>query len=42
MGDYIEGLGKTCFTEKSGINSVIIESTENADEVAQNIAFSAS
>ncbi len=42
MGDYIEGLGKTCFTEKSGINSVIIESCENADEVALNIAFSAS
>ncbi|NQW43171.1 MAG: aldehyde dehydrogenase family protein [Bacteroidetes bacterium] len=42
MGDYIEGLGKTCFTEKSGINSVIIESCNNADEVAQNIAFSVS
>lgn len=42
MGDYVEGLNKICFTEKSGINSVIIESVKNIDPVAQNIAFSAS
>ncbi len=42
MGDYIESLNKTCFTEKSGINSVILESVNNIDPVAQNIAFSAS
>ncbi len=41
MGDYIEGLHKTTFTEKSGINSVILESVKNIDSVAQNIAFSA-
>ncbi|MES2618440.1 MAG: aldehyde dehydrogenase family protein [Bacteroidota bacterium] len=42
MGDYVEGLNKICFTEKSGINSVILESVKNIDAVAQNIAFSAS
>jgi phenylacetic acid degradation protein paaN len=42
MGDYIESLNKTCFTEKSGINSVILESVKAIDPVAQNIAFSAS
>lgn len=41
MGDYIESLNKTCFTEKSGINSVILESVKDIDPVAQNIAFSA-
>ncbi len=42
MGDYVEGLNKTTFTEKSGINSVIIESVKSIEPVAQNIAFSAS
>lgn len=42
FGNYIESLGKTCFTEKAGINSVILDSTVNLDAVAQNIAFSVS
>lgn len=42
FGDYVESLGKTCFTEKAGINSVIIDSVNNIDAVAQNIAFSIS
>ncbi len=41
FGDYIEGLGKTTFTEKAGVNSVIIDSTADFKAVAQNIAFSA-
>jgi phenylacetic acid degradation protein paaN len=42
FGNYVESLGKTCFTEKAGINSVILDSCENLDSVAQNIAFSIS
>lgn len=42
FGNYIESLGKTCFTEKAGINSVILDSCKNIDAVAQNIAFSVS
>ncbi len=42
MGDYIESLHKTSFTEKSGINSVMLESVKLIDPVAQNIAFSVS
>lgn len=42
FGDYIESLGKVCFTEKAGINSVILDSCANLDAVAQNIAFSVS
>lgn len=42
FGDYVESLGKTCFTEKAGINSVILDSCQNLDAVAQNIAFSIS
>ena len=42
FGDYVESLGKTCFTEKAGINSVILDSCTNLDAVAQNIAFSVS
>ena len=42
FGDYVEGLDKTVFTEKSGINSVIIDSVKNIKAVAQNIAFSIS
>jgi phenylacetic acid degradation protein paaN len=41
-GDFVESLGKTCFTEKAGINSVILDSCVNLDAVAQNIAFSIS
>ena len=40
FGDYVGGLNKTVFTEKSGINSVIIDSVDDIKSVAQNIAFS--
>jgi phenylacetic acid degradation protein paaN len=40
FGDYLEGLqGKTVFTEKTGVNSVILDSTEDIDKVAANLAF---
>lgn len=42
FGDYVETLNKTVFTEKSGINSVIIDSVNDIKTVAQNIAFSVS
>ncbi len=43
FGTYLESLsGKTVFTEKSGVNCVIIDSVEDADAVSQNISFSAS
>ena len=41
FGTYLEGLeGKSVFTEKTGVNSVIIDSAVNVDKVAQNLAFS--
>ena len=41
FGGYLEGLpGKTVFTEKSGINSVILDGVEDVDKVAANLAFS--
>ena len=41
FGTYLEHLpGKSVFTEKTGVNSVILESVENIDKVAQNLAFS--
>jgi phenylacetic acid degradation protein paaN len=41
FGSYLETLpGKTTFTEKTGVNSVIIDSAEDADKVAANLAFS--
>jgi phenylacetic acid degradation protein paaN len=41
FGNYLETLpGKTVFTEKTGVNSVIIDSVQDADKVAANIAFS--
>jgi len=40
FGDYIETLNKTVFTEKAGVNSVIIDSVNDIKAVAQNIAFS--
>ena len=41
FGNYLEGLkGKTVFTEKTGVNSVILHSAENIDKVAANLAFS--
>ncbi|MCK7557969.1 phenylacetic acid degradation protein PaaN [Chitinophaga sedimenti] len=43
FGNYIEQLPcKTVFTEKAGVNSVIIDSADNMDAVAQNLAFSVS
>ena len=41
FGDYLESLdGKTVFTEKTGVNSVILHSAKNIDKVAANLAFS--
>ncbi len=41
FGNYIEGLpGKITFTEKSGVNSVVIDSVADLGAVAQNLAFS--
>ncbi|PTB96954.1 phenylacetic acid degradation protein PaaN [Marivirga lumbricoides] len=41
FGSYLEGLkGKTVFTEKTGVNSIILDSVEDVDKVAQNLAFS--
>jgi phenylacetic acid degradation protein paaN len=41
FGAYLEGLsGKTVFTEKTGVNSVILDSVEDIDKVAANVAFS--
>ncbi len=33
---------KVCFTEKAGVNCVIVESTDNLDAVLDNLAFSVS
>ena len=41
FGSYLEALpSKTVFTEKTGVNSVIIDSAEDVDKVAANLAFS--
>jgi phenylacetic acid degradation protein paaN len=41
FGSYLEALpNKTVFTEKTGVNSVILDSVEDADKVAANLAFS--
>jgi len=43
FGSYIESLeGKTIFTEKAGVNSVIIDSAKDMREVMRNLAFSVS
>ncbi|MBI1306176.1 MAG: phenylacetic acid degradation protein PaaN [Bacteroidetes bacterium] len=42
FGDYIESLHKTTFTEKAGVNSIILDSVKDLNAVAQNIAFAAS
>ena len=42
FGEYIETLNKATFVEKSGVNSVIIDSVADIKMVVQNIAFSAS
>lgn len=41
FGSYLEALpGKTVFTEKTGVNSVILDSVVDVDKVAANLAFS--
>lgn len=41
FGNYLENLkGKAVFTEKTGVNSIILDSLEDADKVAANLAFS--
>lgn len=43
FGDYLETLkGKVTFTEKSGVNSIILHSVNDLDAVIQNIAMSTS
>jgi phenylacetic acid degradation protein paaN len=43
FGDYLEGLkGKRTFTEKAGINSIVLHSTNDVRSTMQNIAFSLS
>ncbi|HEY4652582.1 MAG TPA: phenylacetic acid degradation protein PaaN [Pontibacter sp.] len=43
FGNYVESLkGKTVFTEKAGVNSIILDSADDLDKVAQNLAFSIS
>ncbi|MEC5147377.1 phenylacetic acid degradation protein PaaN [Chitinophaga sp. 212800010-3] len=43
FGNYVESLpGKTVFTEKAGVNSVILDSVADLDPVLQNLAFSVS
>ena len=40
-GNFLESLkGKTTFTEKTGVNSVILDSVEDIDKVVQNLTFS--
>lgn len=41
FGSYLEALpGKTVFTEKTGVNSVILDSVADIDKAAANLAFS--
>jgi len=43
FGTYLESIkGKAVFTEKTGVNSVIIDSVDDVDKVAANLAFSLS
>ncbi len=43
FGNYIESIpNKVIFTEKAGVNSVIIDSAKDMREVMRNLAFSAS
>jgi phenylacetic acid degradation protein paaN len=42
FGNYVESLSKTVFTEKAGVNSIIIDSVADLKSVMGNIAFSAS
>ena len=40
FGNYLETLPKAVFTEKTGVNSMILDSAEDIDKAVQNIAFS--
>jgi acyl-CoA reductase-like NAD-dependent aldehyde dehydrogenase len=41
FGSYLEALpGKVVFTEKTGVNSVILDSVADIDKAAANLAFS--
>lgn len=41
FGSYLENLkGKRVFTEKAGVNSIILDAVEDIDSVVQNLAFS--
>ena len=41
FGNYLEGLtGKAVFTEKTGVNSVIVDSAEDVDKMIANLTFS--
>jgi len=43
FGNYVEGLdGKEVFTEKAGLNSVLLDSATDLKAVMQNLAFSVS
>jgi phenylacetic acid degradation protein paaN len=43
FGNYLESLpGKITFTEKTGVNCVLLHSAEDVDKVAANLAFSVS
>jgi phenylacetic acid degradation protein paaN len=43
FGDWIESLpGKITFTEKAGVNSIIIDSAQDLNAMMQNLAFSVS
>jgi phenylacetic acid degradation protein paaN len=42
FGNYIESLNKVVFTEKAGVNCVIIDSVNDIAAVAANLAFSLS
>jgi phenylacetic acid degradation protein paaN len=42
FGNYVESLNKTVFTEKAGVNSIIIDGVADLKSVMGNIAFSAS
>lgn len=43
FGAYVESLpGKVTFTEKAGVNSVILDSVSDLNAVTQNLAFAAS
>jgi phenylacetic acid degradation protein paaN len=40
FGSYLETLPKAVFTEKTGVNSMILDSVSNLDKAIQNITFS--